>query len=71
VEPQQVTAELLPEELADLQRRAEARGITPNDYLRRALADERFFEDQVKSGGEVLVRHPDGSLTKVNVANQA
>jgi hypothetical protein len=65
--PRQVTVELLPDELAELERRAAARGISPNDYLRRSLADERFFEDQIKSGGNVLVRRSDGSLIRVYI----
>jgi hypothetical protein len=63
-----VEAELLPEELEELRRRAARRGMSPNDYLRRALADERFLEDEVSDGGTVLIKKSNGALQKVGIA---
>jgi predicted transcriptional regulator len=56
----------LPEEtVTNLRELAEKRGITLTEALRRAIANEHFLEDEVKSGGKVLVEKPDKTVREI------
>lgn len=65
----EVTASLSEEELEELRRRAHARGVDPNHYLRQALVNEQFLEDKVGDGAEVLLRDKNGAMERVNLTS--
>jgi hypothetical protein len=64
-----VKVSLPPEEVEDLQKRAQALRISPARYLRQALTNQRFFEDEIAQGASVLVKAKDGEVKKVTTLN--
>ena len=44
---------------------AETRGSTMTAVFRRALENEKFFDDVVKDGGKVLIENRQGKLKQV------
>lgn len=54
-----VRVELTPDEIEAVRRTAQRLGITPNDLIRRAIADETFLDDVIAEGGEVVIKKGD------------
>ena len=56
----------LPSDTLDVIRKiAEHRSLTMTDAIRRAIVTESYIEDEIKNGGTILVKKPDGTYKEV------
>lgn len=61
-----VAVRLTPSEQEVLNQLAALRGTSPEQILREALSEKKFFADQRRAGRQVVLRDPDGKLTHIN-----
>lgn len=60
-----VTVNLSDETIRDLQEVADKRGITLTEAIRRAIATEKFVQDERDEGSKILVEKPGGRVREV------
>jgi hypothetical protein len=46
---------------------ADAQGISTNDFVRRAIADEVYLQEQIAKGSIVLLRDRDGKYRELEI----
>lgn len=66
--PRKVTVNLPDEAVKVIQEYADARDITFTEALRRLISHEKYFIDELESGGKLLIEKPDKSLREVVLA---
>ena len=62
---QKVSINLPIDTLDAIRRIAEHQNLTMTDAIRRAVATESYIEDEIKNGGMILVKKPDGTYKEV------
>ncbi len=60
-----VTVNLSDETIEDLKEVAEKRGITLTEAIRKAIATEKFVQDERDEGGKILIEKPGGRVREV------
>jgi predicted transcriptional regulator len=60
-----VTVNLSDETIKDLKEVADKRGISLTEVIRRAIATEKFVQDEREEGGKILVEKPGGRVREV------
>ena len=60
-----VTVNLSDETIRDLREVADKRGITLTEAIRRAIATEKFVQDERDEGSKILVEKPGGRVREV------
>lgn len=60
-----ITIRLAGSALNEIRQKAEKRGITINEFVRRAIGTEVFLMDAKDEKQEILLRDPSGQLQKV------
>jgi hypothetical protein len=63
--PVSVSFNLPPAEAATLRELASELGVSITQVLRQAIAEKKFFRDQLRTGKKVLLQQSDGALTQV------
>ena len=61
-----IKARILPDEFEALRKGAAQAGIPLNNYVRKAIVDEGFLQQQLSSGSQLLIRSPKGRISKVS-----
>lgn len=62
-----VNAHLSERVLRVLTELAKKRGVTANTVVEQAILNERFFNDALGEGAEVLLQKPDRSIVRVDL----
>ena len=60
-----IEARLLRSEYEALEKAAKRAGMTPNDFLRRAIADEALLTEETDKGSQILIRTKWGEVKEV------
>jgi predicted transcriptional regulator len=60
-----VTVNLSDETIEDLKTVAEKQGITLTEAIRKAIATEKFVQDERDEGAKILVERPGGRVREV------
>jgi hypothetical protein len=60
-----VTVNLSDETIEDLKAVAEKQGITLTEAIRKAIATEKFVQDERDEGAKILVERPGGRVREV------
>ncbi|MCI0634934.1 MAG: ribbon-helix-helix domain-containing protein [Actinobacteria bacterium] len=60
-----VTVNLSDETIEDLKAVAEKRGITLTEAIRKAIATEKFVQDERDEGAKILIEKPGGRVREV------
>lgn len=64
-ETEKVTLRLAGDAMRKVREQARRKGISVNEFLRRALGTEVYFQEQIDSGGRILVEKADKTMREV------
>jgi hypothetical protein len=65
VPPIKVSFNLPADELDEVRREADRRGVTVTQVLREALADHRWLNEQLSAESKILVKSSDGEVAQM------
>lgn len=64
-EPEKVTLRLAGEAMRVVRAQAARKGISINEFMRRAIGTEAYLLDQIEQGGRLLIERADKSIREV------
>jgi len=60
-----LTVNLTEDAITALRELADGRGISLGQALGQAIADQKYFSDEVSKGGKVLIEKPDQTVREI------